>query len=310
MFVTWVLVWKVHIREAGFQWIQYWSLVHRRGESDQLRSMMNWTSERGQMAMRQSLKEWLQWGSTAPEFYEKLLEYSMSIICNYSSTVPKTLQQEAVQYICRLDVFRPLMSRVCLHFMEILRSLPNGSWQRPEAMHHSTACISWGPIASWIAPEFWSMDVAPNSPSMGESPPCAHVRRNKASRKIKMATVTSQRTTTSIWDWTSKISHRSRIWLIPFLYFVVSLANLLAHLPTLVQNRFLLRDDPCSEGMVGGCVGNPGSGSALENLEILRFIVSKARKARTVVMPLPVSKLDYSAILTIFGSLLQRAQKP
>ena len=114
MFVTWVLVWKVHIREAGFQWIQYWSLVHRRGESDQLRSMMNWTSEGGQMAMRQSLKEWLQWGSTAPEFYEKLLEYSMNIICNYSSAVPKTLQQEAVQYICRLDVFRPLMSGPCL----------------------------------------------------------------------------------------------------------------------------------------------------------------------------------------------------
>lgn len=58
-----------------------------------------------------------------------------------------------------------------------------------------------------------------------------------------------------------------------------------------MQNRFLLRDDPCSEGMVGGCVGNPGSGSALENLEIFRFIASKARKARTVVMP--VSKLDY-----------------
>lgn len=76
-----------------------------------------------------------------------------------------------------------------------------------------------------------------------------------------------------------------------------------------MQNRFLLRDEPRSEGMVGGCVGNPGSGSALENLEILRFIVSKARKPRTVVMPLPVSKLDYSAILTIFGSLLQRAQK-
>lgn len=171
MFVAWVLVWKVHIRGAGFQWISYWSLVHRRGESDQLRLIMHWTSERGQMAMRQSLKEWLQWGSTAPEFYEKLLEYSMNIICKLFFCCSQNSPARSCPMHLQAGCFqRPLMSRVCLHCMEVLRSLPNGSWQRPEAMHHSTTCISWGPIASWIAPEFWSMDVAPNSPSMGESP--------------------------------------------------------------------------------------------------------------------------------------------
>ena len=75
-----------------------------------------------------------------------------------------------------------------------------------------------------------------------------------------------------------------------------------------MPNRFLLSDEPHSEGMVGGCFGNPGSGGALENLEILKLIATKTLKARkkalktrTVFMPVPM--------LTIFGSLLQRAQK-